>query len=264
MDYDNWKKEMRRLQIPMGFHYEKLLSDHFRRFQNKVVNNPKLPNGTTPDFLITDTQNHACYVEAKVLLPPRDKEQYERICNGDESSVDDSERSRIQEKLTCEIDEKYNQKSLQGTPLVIAFLDISTTYHLDWETETYGHRTLKLPAGDVEFTGKGIWQDEQGPLQHRRSIHGIWTWICFDVYSTSDGWTKKPTLATNPFETINLPDSIITFNNWTWHTNPKPGYPTLTITDGGMNYNSRATRAACKVHEYIQKSRSLAQQVRQQ
>ena len=79
MNFHQWKSRMRNLQIQTGPAFEDVLLRHFQQCENEVKRNPTLPNGKTPDFLVTDANGATCYVEAKFFMPPRDKAQYARI-----------------------------------------------------------------------------------------------------------------------------------------------------------------------------------------
>ena len=215
MNYQEWKAEMRLLQIKMGSHFEDALEEHFCQMGNTVTKNPKLPDCKTPDFLVVDQQGRSCYIEAKVLLPPRTEEEYLEITLRKQQGhmiIRDHTRNRLDEKLHLDIDGKYTESNLQRIPLVVAFLDVSLVDLIDLDDEAYGHTTFDVLTRQATKTGEGIWADDRVEFEHRKYIHGLWLWICWNEFSSTHGMTRKPTLATNPWIETDFPDSLTAFN----------------------------------------------------
>lgn len=265
MDYREWKAGMRRLQTGMGQHFEDVLEEYLKQFKGKVIRNPKLPGGKTPDFLVTDESNRSCYIEAKVLLSPRTEEHYQEILYGGQAGREGLKprtRSRLGEKLDYDIDGKYTESNLQGVPLVVAFLDAVTQEMLDLEGEAYGGVVLNIQDGNRTNTGEGVWASKSDEFEHRKHIHGIWVWPCRPEWDLHDGLINSPTLATTPWLDSDLPNPLRSFRYWVWEDGPSYGQRTGHLENGGMVYDCDHIYTRCKVGEYIQGSRELAASVR--
>lgn len=158
-------------------------------------------------------------------------------------------RSRIEEKVNEVLKdpktghEKYTRETLEGTPLVIAVLDVSGESMIDLKGELYGNQFLNIDAGgkvtDGGLTGIGIWRDENGIRNDRAHIGGIWYWYNRATISEDRG---RPILATNPDDASQkFPSCLQAFRYIEW----RPGQPNRARPeemDGGQSFNEESLK----------------------
>ena len=265
MNFHQWKSRMRNLQIQTGPAFEDVLLRHFQQCKNEVKRNPTLPNGRTPDFLVTDANGATCYVEAKFFMPPRDKAQYARITTPSTSlpRVKPHTRDRIYEKVESEIACRYPATQLGSHSMVLAIFDYSTEDMVDFEGELCTTPPTESDIAQFGHTPPRFWSPSSENPVTIANIQAVWEWIPVPVNSARFGRIAKPVLYTNPYNQLALPNSLRAFNHITWSPPNDPSTPaTASMTDGGMPYDFAAVRQESKYLAYVEQSRTLAQQVR--
>ena len=266
MNFEQWSRKMKTLQSQTGPKFESTLLQHFQRCGNTVKKDPTLPNGRTPDFIVTDQNNISCYVEAKFFMPPRDESQYQRIVSyhANRSCIKPHTRDRICEKIRRdEIAHKYPGSELNGLPLVIAIFDYSTEDIVSFEGELC---TTPPTAHDIaQYCHKPppFWDPRPENPVTIANIHAIWQWIPVPEYSGRFGCITKPALYTNPYNQITLPDSLTAFNRITWSLPiNRTEIARAAMIDGGASYDFDAIEQQTGWRSLVDESRRLAQQVR--
>ena len=263
MNFEQWSRKMKTLQIQAGLKFENALLQHFEKCGNRIEKDPVLANRRTPDFLVTDQNGISCYVEAKFFMWPRDEFEYQRILNQNRSEIKPHSRDRIFEKVEYDIACKYPSSTLNGLPLVIAIFDYSTVDIVDFEGELC---TTPPTAHDIAQYGHKpppFWDASPENPVTIANIQAVWQWIPVSECSGRFGYITKPVLFTNPYNQIRLPDSLTAFNRITW-SQPinRTEIARATMIDGGASYDFEAIEQQTGWRMLVEGSRLLAQQVR--
>ena len=162
-------------------------------------------------------------------------------------------RHRLEEKINEALKdpktghEKYTQKVLGNTPLVLAALDVSSTHLVDLEGELYGDQFIRINGEgrkvDDGVTGMGIWRDDNGIREGRTHIAGIWYW---DGLPHVTETRERPVLATNPYNTNQrLPESLRAFRRIEWRPTGQ-GTAVAERTDGGHTFDENGSRITAR------------------
>ena len=263
MNFEQWSRKMKTLQIQFGLKFNNALLQHFQKCGNRVEKDPVLANMRTPDFLVTDQNDISCYVEAKFLMWPRDESEYQRILSPNFSRIKPHSRDRILEKVEYDISSKYPASVLNGLPLVIAIFDYSTEYIVDFEGELC---TTPPTAHDVAQYGHKpppFWDPSPENPVTISNIQAVWQWIPVSECSGRFGCITKPVLFTNPYNQITLPDSLTAFNRIAW-SQPinRTEIAKVAMIDGGASYDLEAIEQQTGWRMLVEESRLLNQQVR--
>ena len=263
MNFEQWSRKMKTLQIQAGRKFENALLRHFEKCGNRVEKDPVLANGRTPDFLLTDHNGISCYVEAKFLMWPRDIFQYARNLNPARSWIKPHLRDRIFEKVESDIASKYPSSVLNGLPLVIAIFDYSTVDIVDFEGELCTTPPSAHDATQYGHRPPAFWDPNPENPVTITNIQAVWQWIPVSEFSSRFGSITKPVLYTNPYNQIALPGSLTAFNRITW-SQPinRTGIARAVMIDGGASYDFEAIEHQTGWRLIIEESRLLGQQVR--
>ncbi len=115
-------------------------------------------------------------------------------------------------KIVRQVSERYTGDLLDGTSLVLAFLNCSTHKPFSGMTESYGteYLTIDKTSGEVVdkgMNGLGFWRTNRRKEEIRANIPAVWVW----THATDE----VPTLYTNPdLEDMSLSSSLFGFEYW--------------------------------------------------